>query len=263
MVMLRLFLDEPEIIVAHFNHGTRKSADADEQFVREFCEQHKIKFITEKAELGAGVSEEKARAVRYSFLFRVAQEERGEVFTAHHVDDMIESVAINLVRGTGHRGLAPMSAVGVRRPLLERGWAKKDILRYAAENGVRFREDPTNSEDDYLRNRIRKDVRELDETTRTKVFELFLNQKTIEREIDEIVEAIVPEDNVFRREWFTNLDDEVALEILRFGLAKAGVATTRPQTLNFLKAIRTYQSGKKFNLPNDRLIKIGKKDFRI
>lgn len=263
MVLLHLFLDDPEIVVAHFNHGTRTSAETDEKFIKRFCEERGLEFFAGRANLGENVSEEKAREARYSFLRKVAFENKAEIYTAHHVDDLVETVTINFLRGTGHRGLAPMSAIGVRRPLLEKGWSKKDILKYAAENNVEFREDPTNSSDEYLRNRVRKNVRELSDETKQKIFELFKKQKEIEREIDEILENSLPEDNNFERKWFFDMEENLAVEILRFALIKGGISATRPQILDFLNAIKTYQPHKKFNLPNNKLVEIGKKDFRL
>ena len=53
------------------------------------------------------------------------------------------------------------------------------------------------------------------------------------------------------------------MEMLRAALMRAGVSATRPQTMNFLKAIREYAPGKKFNLPGDRLVRMGRKDFML
>ena len=157
MVLLeRFFRAEPEnIVVAHFNHGTRISADLDEQFVFSRCKELKVPFETMKIMLGEGVSEELARQKRYDFLYHVANKYGGEIYTAHHLDDLIESIAINLIRGTGWRGLTPFSDNRIHRPFIEMGFYKVDILRFAAENKVLFREDPTNATDDYLRNRVR------------------------------------------------------------------------------------------------------------
>jgi len=157
MVLLeRFFRADPEnIVVAHFNHGTRTSADLDEQFVFSRCKELKVPFETMKIMLGEGVSEELARQKRYDFLYHVANKYGGEIYTAHHLDDLIESIAINLIRGTGWRGLTPFSDNRIHRPFIEMGFYKADILRFAAENKVLFREDPTNATDDYLRNRVR------------------------------------------------------------------------------------------------------------
>jgi len=277
MVMLDIFLRNyppEELVVATFDHGTRESSktDADfvEQKVREFSElasAPRILFYRGRTELGAGISEEKARAARYDFLRKIAFRERGEIFTAHHLDDLIETTAINLIRGTGFRGLAGLSSLGIRRPFIdgffEEIYDKKKILEYAAKNKIIFREDPTNSSDDYLRNRIREKTRELPLSEKLEVYRLWKKQKAILKEISEILESILPEDRKYRREWFENLDEKVSLEILREGLIRAGISATRPQILEFLSAIKTYLPGKKFNLPGDKLIKLEKEKFQF
>ena len=259
MVMLDFLLKNTpknEIIVAHFDHGTRPSSKDDYEFVRDYCARLGIEFVGEHAKLGINVSEAVAREKRYDFLNKVAQEIDGKIYTAHHLDDLVESVTINFLRGTGWRGLAVLNNQNIERPLLS--WAKNDILKYAAENQIIFRQDPTNIEDNYLRNRIRPLVKQLSLATKQEIFALRKQQIRIEQTIAEILTAILPSDNEFERAWFKNLDDEVAMELLR-----TKIAATRPQLLDFLQAIRNYQPGKYFNLPNDKLVKISAKTFMI
>lgn len=295
MVMLDFCMRElplEELVVATFDHGTRESAKEDVEFVTRRVEElgaargvptevrrdcsAKVSGISSalqmrvyqgSAELGAGASEERARAERYQFLRKVAFLEKGEIFTAHHLDDLVETVAINFLRGTGIRGLAPFSSPGIRRPFLEGAFGevldKRGVLKIAAERGVRFREDPTNSSSDYLRNRVRERVREKSQEEKMKVFELFLKQKAVVGEIEKILEAILPEDLRFLREDFREMPEEVGREILREGLGRAGISATRPQIQEFLTAIQTYQTGKKFNLPGDRLVEMRREDFQI
>lgn len=268
MVMLDLMVRKfpaSELVVASFDHGTRESSGADVDFAAQIASALQLKFYRGEAELGAGVSEEVAREKRYEFLRKVAFLEKGEIYTAHHLDDLVESVAINLIRGTGWRGLAVLNAPGVRRPLIDgtlgRVFDKKAILAYAGERGVVFRQDPTNSSEAYLRNRVRERVLALTLKTKQEIYELWRKQVKISREVGEILEAVVPEDLRFEREWFEGLSDDVALEVLRAGLSRVGVSATRPQMLDFLRAIRAYGPGKKFNLPGDKLVKINRKDF--
>lgn len=260
-----------ELVVATFDHGTRESSVKDADFVAEVCSALNLKFYRGEANLGAKISEEKAREKRYDFLRKIAFLEKGEIWTAHHLDDLIESIAINLLRGTGFRGLTPLNALGIRRPMIDGEFdaelgeviGRREILKYAAKNGVRFRQDQTNTSDDYLRNRVRRLTFNLDEGIKQKIYKLWKRQKAIVREIDDLVENLIPEDLRFEREWFMKLGDAEALEILRVGLARAGISTTRPQRREFLDAIKTYDSGKRFNLPEDRLIRINKKDFML
>lgn len=193
MVLLeRFFRDEPEnIVVAHFNHGTRTSADLDEQFVFSRCKELKVPFETMKIMLGEGVSEELARQKRYDFLNHVANKYGGEIYTAHHLDDLIESIAINLIRGTGWRGLTPFSDNRIHRPFIEMGFYKTDILRFAAENKVLFREDPTNSTDDYLRNRVRSKLLIMPRAEKERLIDFYKRQTIIRHEIEKLCESLL------------------------------------------------------------------------
>ena len=270
MVMLDIFTKKfkrDELVVATFDHGTRESSRADAEFVKKIAERAGVLTYLGEKKLGEGVSEERARKARYEFLRKVAFKERGEIFTAHHLDDLVETTAINFLRGTGWRGLAGLSSFGIRRPLIDgflgEIFDRKKILEYAAKKKIVFREDPTNSSENYLRNRIREKVRAIEFERKLEIYQLWSEQKKIMREIEKILEEILPEERRFKREWFLDLDEKVSLEILREGLLRSEVAATRPQILEFLNAIKTYQPGKKFNLPEDKLVRINKADFQL
>ena len=305
MVFLeRFFRDEPEnIVVAHFNHGTRTSADLDEQFVFSRCKELKVPFETMKIMLGEGVSEELARQKRYDFLYHVANKYGGEIYTAHHLDDLIESIAINLIRGTGWRGLTPFSDNRIHRPFIEMGFYKTDILRFAAENKVLFREDPTNSTDDYLRNRVRSKLLIMPRAEKERLIDFYKRQTIIRHEIEKLCESLLifllmknSSDEIkecvdshggadftsvfcaesealsnikIRKDFFLgnsflgndeNYAEDTIEEVLRFICEKIGVNLTRVQLKDFLRAIRTYGTNKKFNLPKDKMAVIGR-DF--
>lgn len=305
MVLLeRFFRDDPEdIVVAHFNHGTRTSADLDEQFVFSRCKELKVPFETMKVMLGEGVSEELARQKRYNFLYHVANKYGGEIYTAHHLDDLVESIAINLIRGTGWRGLTPFSDNRIHRPFIESGFYKTDILRFAAENKVLFREDPTNATDDYLRNRVRSKLLIMAQVEKERLIDFYKRQAIVRHEIEELSESLfnflliknssdeinggvdshgdadfasvfrmkgeILSDIKIHKDFFlgnfflgNNEDytEETIEEVLRFICEKIGVNLTRVQLKDFLRAIRTYSTNKKFNLPKDKMAVIGR-DF--
>lgn len=257
-----------ELAVAHFDHGTRSSARDDYLFVEKKCKELGVRFFGKHAKLGAGVSEEKARNARYEFFYSLLDAD-DRLVVAHHLDDLVESVAINFLRGTGWRGLAVMNSEKIERPFLE--LEKKDILKYAAENNIVFREDPTNSSEEYLRNRIRFSVRNLDKATKKELLELRNYQvETLEELTKNVSEIIVQnrietggKKSVFPRELFFGLDEKIAMEILREILKKQNITATRPQLLNFFQAILEYQPGKYFNLPKGNLARIDKKVFMI
>ncbi len=257
-----------ELVVAHFDHGTRPSAKDDYSFVEKKCREYGVKFVGEHAKLGEGVSEEKARNSRYKFFYSLLDNE-DKLVVAHHLDDLVESVVINLLRGTGWRGLAVMNSEKIERPFL--GLTKNDILKYASENEVVFREDPTNSSDDYLRNRVRFSVRNLDRETKEKIFSLRNKQISLGEEIKEAIQEIILGNqteiqngkNLIPRKTFKELDEKTAVEILKELLAEKEIFCTRPQLLNFYHAILEYKPGKFFNLPEDKLVRIDKNTFMI
>lgn len=257
-----------DLAVAHFDHGTRPSAKEDYLFVEKKCKELGIQFFGKHAELGEGVSEEKARNARYEFFYSLLEPE-DKLIVAHHLDDLVESVVINLLRGTGWRGLAVMNSEKIERPFLS--WTKRDILKYAFENNIVFREDPTNSSDEYLRNRVRLSVRNLDRKTKEKILNLRNNQVEISKRIEEIVNEIIAknkteiqnEKKLIPRKLFKEMDEKTAVEILKELLDEKNIFCTRPQLMNFYRAILEYKAGKFFNLPNDKLVRIDKNTFVI
>ena len=247
---------QSEITVAHFNHGIREDSGEDEEFVRALARRYGVEFRSAKGELGSGVNEEVARRARYGFLWGVAEECGGEIWTAHHVDDLVETVAINLIRGTGWRGLAVLDSEGIVRPML--GWTKREIIEYAVENRLEWREDSTNASDVYLRNRVRRVLSGAD--VLEEVLGLWGRQLELKREIEGIIEEL---GDLQRREFYREVDDLVGMEVLRGVLRREGVRVTRLQLRDCLEAVRSYKNGKRFNLPGGRMVRMGREEFEV
>lgn len=259
MALLAMY-KQADIVVAHIDHGTRKSSAEDADFVRRKCQELGVKFYETKLELGEGVSEELARKKRYEFLKIIQEKEGGYLCTAHHLDDVVESIAINLIRGTGWRGLTPFYDDELVRPfIISRMW-KRNVLKFAGEQKICFRQDPTNYETNYLRNRVREKMVELDETARVDIIELFEKQNKlrgkIEKLVTELAKQTVVGKNFQKKELFLAADKKVALEVLREICLMHGYSLTRKQLVDFLAAIRTYAPHKKFNLPKNHFVTI-------
>ena len=276
-----------EVVVAQFDHGTRESARADQELVvrkaRELgvrCEVGRIGEGLSEGVLNEGIlsegggflSEAAAREARYEFLEAVARKYApAEIWTAQHLDDLVETVAINLLRGTGWRGLAVMEREGVRRPWLEKASGERaeqgppgraEIWRQAGERGLVFREDPTNQEAIYLRNRVRARLAGWSRVRKLELWRRWQRQKELRREIDQLVAELLPAQGAeWRRSWFQELEPAVAGELLRAGLLRIGVRATRPQLEDFRRAILGYAPGRKFNLPGGRLVELGRDSF--
>ena len=161
MVLAELFrLGGWKIGIAHCNFKMRGGqSDGDEAFVKSYAAQHGLPCFTKSFELSTFASENKmgiqeaARVLRYSWFSEVMEAEKFQhLATAHHQDDQIETVLMNISRGAGISGLQGMSPrrEHLIRPLLFA--SKKDILTFASENQIESREDATNSESFYRRN---------------------------------------------------------------------------------------------------------------
>jgi tRNA(ile)-lysidine synthetase len=259
MALLAMYA-HADIIVAHIDHGTRKSSANDADFVRRKCQELGVKFYETKLELGEGVSEELARKKRYEFLKTIQEKESGTLCTAHHLDDVLESIAINLIRGTGWRGLTPFYGDELVRPFIISKMWKRDVLKFAGEQKICFRQDPTNYETNYLRNRVREKMVVLDERARVDIIELFEKQNKlrgkIEKLVTELAKQTVVGKNFQKKELFLAADEKVALEVLREICLMHGYSLTRKQLVDFLAAIRTYAPHKKFNLPKNHFVTI-------
>lgn len=162
------------VTAAHFNHRLREEgAGRDEAFVRDACVRWNIPLAVGRGETRAAAEredlsiEEAARVLRYAFLRRTAEAEGCcKIYTAHHAGDNAETVLLNLVRGTGLRGLAGMEYRRgiICRPLL--GVTREELAAYAASHGVPHVEDETNADPDaaarnFLRLRIMPLLEEL------------------------------------------------------------------------------------------------------
>jgi tRNA(Ile)-lysidine synthase len=152
--------------VAHCNFGLRgEESDDDEAFVRELASKYNFPFFVTRPDVkgfakSASVSTQMAaRELRYEWFEKVRQEAGYKwIATAHHANDSLETLLLNLARGTGLAGLTGIAPVNgnLIRPLLLSNRA--EVSRYAAENGIQWREDRTNETDDYNRNKIRHHV---------------------------------------------------------------------------------------------------------
>lgn len=161
------------VLAAVFHHGLRPEADEECDFVEGYCAERGVRCVRGKgdvrayaAEKGLGI-EESARELRYRFLFRTASQHNcAAVATAHHANDQAETVLLHILRGTGVDGLTGMHAYGflkeysltipLIRPLLD--ITKEEIETYAAETGMPYREDRSNTDIEYTRNRLRNDL---------------------------------------------------------------------------------------------------------
>lgn len=183
-----------EIAVVHCNFQLRgKNSDEDEYFVEKLAQSYGIKFFckrfdTRKQQKKSGQSIQMiARDLRYSYFFELLQEKNYDYLAvAHHADDQIETFFINLLRSSGIKGLRGMlpKREQIIRPLLN--FSKQELKQYAQENLLQYREDATNSEDYYLRNKIRHHLlpclETLDKSAKKSILQTIENLQNLEKQ---------------------------------------------------------------------------------
>ena len=241
MVLMSLCVNSGYTVgVAHCNFCLRgRESDEDEILVQEHarkygieCHNRRFDTVGEMERTGESM-EMAARRLRYTWFAELCEEHGYTVIAvAHHIDDSIETFFINLMRGTGLRGLTGIhQQVGrVVRPLMFA--SRKDILDYALHKHIPYREDSSNKTTKYLRNKIRLGltprIREINPRfpfiMSRNIERLMAAQRFIDGAIDHIyAEAVSDEDGIYtiRMENISNADSRefVIYEILssRFG----------------------------------------------
>ena len=152
-----------EIVVAHINHMIRKEAIEDEEYVKKYCEKQNIKYyikridVQEIANTKKIGTEEAGRNVRYDFFEEILKKTNSnKIAIAHNKNDKIETIIMNVLRGSGIsglKGIEPIRDNKYIRPLIE--CERTEIEKYCEENKLEPRIDRTNFENEYTRNKIR------------------------------------------------------------------------------------------------------------
>jgi tRNA(Ile)-lysidine synthase len=260
--------DDLELVVAHFDHGMRDGSKDDAEFVRKLAEKHGLEFEAGQGKLGARASEEKAREARYKFLESIRQKhEAAAIVTAHHQDDVIETAIINILRGTGPRGLISLdSSDDVTRPLLE--ISKKEIYEYANANNLDWVEDESNSDTKYLRNNVRQILQaKLTGEDRDRILSYNKALKENYQEADELVDSIngylFEDEATLRRQAFIFLPDDVANELVMRWLRRNDVTVNRQLVNRLSVVIKTGRAGSSYNIDKRYNLELSQKNAHL
>ena len=153
-----------KIIVAHMNHKVRKEADQEEEYVKKYANDNSL--IFELYELKEKINSNfhsEARIIRYKFFEELVNKYNASfVMTAHHADDLIETILMRIGRGSNLKGysgfeiLTQKENYKVVKPLIY--YTKNEIIKYMNVNNYKYFIDNTNNEDDFLRNRYRHNI---------------------------------------------------------------------------------------------------------
>lgn len=242
---------DTELIVAHFDHGIRPDSGEDTLHVKYLARQYGLPFFYETGDLGSGTSEAAAREARYKFLRKIRQEQQADaIITAHHQDDVLETIIINMLRGTGRKGLSSLaSRDNLKRPLLQ--VSKAGLLDYARQHNLVWREDSTNADEAYLRNYVRRQLLpRFDETARKELLHIANDSMLNNLRIDTLLVKYLPDPSAetMDRQQFISLPHDVAREVMAAWLRRRGVRDFDSLTLERLVvAGKTGRPGSRFD----------------
>lgn len=256
-------------VVAHCNFHLRgEESNRDEQFVVELVKKfqfpfYKTDFDTVAYSKENGISiEMAARDLRYAWFRKIMTETGAQaIAVAHHADDSIETLLMNLVRGTGLRGLTgiPYRNGDVVRPLLE--VSRAEIENYLSVNGLSYVNDSTNDSTDYHRNKIRNQVipllEEINPSVRQTLYEsLSRFDDTYEiyrRAVDDIMNKAVVKDNEEIRINIESLKEQPAINTVLFEILYSYGFSSH--VIEQIVSSLNYQSGKVFFSDSYTLLK--------
>ena len=254
---------------AHLNHNLRgKESDADEEFVTRFCDERGIKLYKKSVDvvaLAKGRSiEEAAREARYTFFDELSQKENIIIATAHTQNDNIETFFINLVRGSGTKGLCGIPQVRgkIIRPLLS--IKRCEITEHLEERRLNHCTDSTNLQTDYLRNFIRLNI--IKEFEKRDDIDIY---KSVSRAITNLsCDSLVLEDiankvNSFEKESLLALDDAILYRAVSKKLEKEFGITLDSVHYECIKDLLLKQNGAKVQIRGDVFARIRKNELEF
>ncbi len=187
--------------VAHLDHALRSDSATDGRFVADEAQRRGLPCSVERRDVGAyarseGLSlEESGRRQRYAFLDQVADRVGAEfIALGHHADDQAETVILRLLRGSGATGLGGMEIVRegrYLRPLLH--VRRAEIERYARQRGLRYREDSSNRDWRFLRNRVRGELIPLLKSYNSNIAEVLNRTAALLKAEDDLLAGLAQE----------------------------------------------------------------------
>ena len=247
---------------AHCNFHLRgEESDRDERFVRQLCEKmsvklHVIHFQTKEYAAQHHLSiEMAARELRYNWFEELCQEHHTTVIAvAHHRDDSVETVLLNLIRGTGINGLKGIACKNGRvvRPLLQE--SREAILDYLEHVGQDYVTDSTNLQDEYMRNKIRLNIlpmmREMNPSVADSIFETSRRLSEVADIYNADRQKVLSEKlvetskDMYRMEIEAVLSDAAPMSLLFEALSPFGFNDS--QIKDVYRSLVNEQSGKRF-----------------
>ena len=274
MFLLKILIDlqskiNKKIVVAHVHHNIRPESDYEANMVKKNCEANNIIFEMFKIEKYPNnkFSEENARIIRYKFFDDIIKKYNSDIlFTAHHGDDLVETILMRLTRGSSLKGYSGINKLSydrgykIARPLLF--ITKDEILSELNKNNIWYAIDLSNKSDKYKRNRFRNKVLPVLKDENKKVNEKFLEfsdkilmaDKFIKNQVNKIKDEIIV-NNTIDIYKFNKLDDIIKMYLLEdylYNIYKAKIVSLSNIHINII--LNSINNGNlTLNLPYNKI----------
>ena len=269
-----------DIIVAHVNHNVRKESFEEAEFLKKYCEENNLIFESMIIEnYGDDNFHNEARNIRYNFFEDLVNKyDANYLMTAHHGDDLIETILMRMVRGSnlsgysGFKSIVNMDNYYIVRPLIL--YTKDELEEYDKENNVQYYIDSSNLKDKYTRNRYRKYVlpflKEEEKDVHLKFYKfsntLLEASKFIDKARDRALNRVI-EDNKILIDKFLYEDTYLQKEILYYLLSEFyqdDLILLSDRHINLiLDLIKSDKANSFINLPNEVIARKNYNYFEI
>ena len=238
MALLHLLLTlrkekDIEIICAHINHNVRLESKNEAKMVKKYCKDNNLVFETMTIkEYHNNNFESEAREKRYAFFEEMIKKYKAKyLLTAHHGDDLIETILMRVVRGSTFKGYAGFEknidkgTYRILRPFIS--ITKEDILDYIQKHSIEYAVDKSNTSDEYTRNRYRKKILPFLKEEDNKVHEKFLKfshtiieyNKYIDKQMMKVIDEVY-QNNIINIEQFKKIDITIQDKIINYVMEK-------------------------------------------
>ena len=262
-----------EIYVSHVNHMIREEADDDQKYVQDYCQKNgiqcfvkriKVKEFADNNKIG---TEEAGRNIRYDFFEEVLEKvQANKIAIAHNKNDKIETIIMNLLRGSGIsglKGIEPIRDNKYIRPLIE--CERQEIEQYCEQYKLNPRIDKTNFENDYTRNKIRNIVIQyiknkfnpniietMDRLSRVSTDESNYMELQAQKNYKEIVIEKTQHQIILNLKRFNELDEVIKKRIILLAIKDIKGSTQRIEKVHIEDIIKLCANnvGNKFLTPN-------------
>ena len=285
MLLLDILLDLRDkmnlnIVVAHVHHNLRKESDYEAIEVEKYCKENNLIFEMKKIEKYPNdkFSEESARKIRYEFFDEIIKKYNSNIlFTAHHGDDLIETVLMRLTRGSSLKGYAGFESIStdrgykIARPLIY--LTKQEIENILNKKSIWYAKDMSNESDKYTRNRYRKnilpEIKKENKNVHYKFIEfnekILMANEYIKKESDKYYERLVI-NNEIQVNKFNKLDDIIKIYILEKYLKyiyKDNITQINNKHINIIFTYMMKNINTLFDMPNNKQGIIEYNKFKI